>query len=531
MNKLRITIILSIAIIIGNQISAAIKLKNKALNERQNKATVLIESIGSQLNAIASLPDLTKEEKQAKAIHIKNNTRYGDAGYFFVFDTRGNMVSHPIKPKLNGRSMTAHHETYIRTAFSQFVDTALSFGKGFVTYQWPKPGSNEQEQKISFVQKMAHWNWIVGTGIYITDVEETYVKTLRNVLLEMVIYIAILLFVSHHIARNITKPLNKLTATMTQVANDKDLTIQLKHQGNDEFAKMGIAFNESNNQFRHVLENISDNTMSLASQAEELSVVTQQIKTGIDEQHTETASVQDKVNQLNLSAESVFKQTQSALDNVDQANQLTVQGLKFIGDNAVNIQQVAQRVKSAEIAVKDLQNSSNQITEVLNVIQKVAEQTNLLAFNAAIEAARAGEQGRGFAVVADEVRTLAMRTQQSTEDIQSIINQLHAGVNTTVSEMTRCKHSANEGLTISEQCNDTLKKIDLAMREVEVSNTQIAGAAQTQSASISSIVDNMESIAAIAEQTGTGAEHTHAASQQLSEMSQQLSSLVSEFKV
>ena len=530
-NKLRISIAISILIIVGIQLSAANKLKDTMTAERQTKAIGLVESVSSQLNAIAKSANLTAEQKQTQAKYLINNTRFGESGYFFVFDNRGDMVAHPIKPALNNQSMTTHVKPFIRNAFTQFVDTAEQYGQGFVTYQWPKPGSTEQEEKVSYVQKQAHWNWVIGTGIYLTDIQETYYQTLRSILIEMLVYIAILLIVSQYVARNITKPLNKLTRTMTQVANEKDLTIQLKHQGNDELSEMGRAFNESNVQFRHVLDNINENTMSLASQAEELSVVTQQIKTGIVEQHQETASIQDKVSHLNESAQEVFQQTQSALDNVEHAGQLTAQSLKHINDNAVSINEVAERVDSAEHAVKELQNSSDKITEVLDVIQKVAEQTNLLALNAAIEAARAGEQGRGFAVVADEVRTLAMRTQQSTEDIQAIINQLHTGVKATVDEMVLCKQSANEGLLISKQCNETLQQVDGAMQAIQLSNAEIAAAAQLQSDNIAVIADNMASIATVSEQTETGAEHTHAASQQLSVMSQELSDLVREFKV
>ena len=148
-----------------------------------------------------------------------------------------------------------------------------------------------------------------------------------------------------------------------------------------------------------------------------------------------------------------------------------------------------------------------------------------------MEHALAGEHGGGCAVVADEVRTLAMRTQQSTEDIQAIINQLHTGVKTTVDEMVLCKQSANEGLLISKQCNETLQQVDGAMQAIQLSNAEIAAAAQLQSDNIAVIADNMASIAAVSEQTETGAEHTHAASQQLSVMSQELSDLVREFKV
>ena len=114
---------------------------------------------------------------------------------------------------------------------------------------------------------------MIGTGIYLADIQETYYQTLQSILIEMAIYITLLLVVSQYVARNITRTLNKLTHTMSQVVNEKDLTIQLKHQGNDELSEMGRAFNESNAQFRHVLDNINENTLSLASQAEELSVL------------------------------------------------------------------------------------------------------------------------------------------------------------------------------------------------------------------------------------------------------------------
>ena len=499
--------------------------------ERQEKAVALIESISSQLNAIATSHQLTKQEKQTQVKYLINNTRFEESGYFFAFDNRGDMIAHPIKPELNDSSMTSHVKPFIRDAFTRFVDTAHRHGHGFVTYQWPKPGSTEQEEKMSFVKSQDHWNWIIGTGIYLADIQQAYYRTLKLILLEMLIYIALLLLISQYVARNITRPLDKLTRTMTQVARQKDLTIQLKHQGKDELAEMALAFNESNHQFRHVLDNINENTLSLASQAEELSVITNQIKTGIVEQHSQTTSVQEKVADLEESSQQIFLKTQQALESVDNAAKLTEEGLKHINDNAITIDIVASRVNNAAQTVKDLQLSSNKITEVLDVIQKVAEQTNLLALNAAIEAARAGAQGRGFAVVADDVRTLAMRTQQSTEDLQAIINQLHSGVSATVDEMDLCKKSAQEGLVISQQCDQTLQKIDLAVKEIEQANSDIASATHMKAQNISVISDKMLNISSVSQQTEDGAAHTHAASQQLSVMSQQLSDLVKEFKV
>ncbi|WP_249348308.1 methyl-accepting chemotaxis protein [Pseudoalteromonas aurantia] len=289
---------------------------------------------------------------------------------------------------------------------------------------------------------------------------------------------------------------------------DKDLTIQLKSQGNDELSVMAKTFNNMNQHFRDILNNINGNTHSLASQAEELACVTNQIQTGIKQQNNDTESVQNKISALSKSSESVYSQS-----------------------NMAAIDKVAASVSQAEKAVAELQQSSTEIGAVLDVINKVAEQTNLLALNAAIEAARAGEQGRGFAVVVDEVRTLAIRTQQSTDDIQNIIAKLYQGVFATVSEMLTCKRATEQGLETGTLCNDTLNIIDTAVKSLSAINIEIANSAQVQTQNTIDIANSMSGIAQVASQTETGAEHTKASSHNLSEMSHQLNHLVSEFKV
>lgn len=530
-NKLRLSIVLASIIIIGIQLTSANKLEATMVAERKVQAQNLVGTLNSQLNAIKSNHTLSDEQQRRQAEQLVNATRYDQSGYFFMFDLDGNMVSHPIKPKLNGQSMTLHSKDYISSAFRDFVNTAKRDGQGFVEYLWPKPGSNDQESKTSYIYRLNHWNWAIGTGIYLTDVQQAYKEILIQIAIETLLYITLLIILSHIIARNITKPLTKLTRTMGQITKDKDLTIQLKSQGNDELTTMAKTFNNMNQHFRDVLNNIHGNTHSLASQAEELACVTNQIQTGIKQQNNDTESVQNKITALSDSSESVYSQTQYALETAQNSSKLTDQGIEHLQSNMAAIEKVAASVSQAEKAVADLQQSSTEIGAVLDVINKVAEQTNLLALNAAIEAARAGEQGRGFAVVADEVRTLAMRTQQSTDDIQNIIAKLHQGVSATVSEMQTCKQATEQGLQTGTLCNDTLKKIDTAVKSLSEINIEIANSAQIQTQNTSDIANSMSGIAQVASQTETGAEHTKASSHNLSEMSHQLNHLVSEFKV
>lgn len=530
-NKLRLGTLVAVAIIIGIQFSAANKLRENMISERKEQAINLVDTLSTQASAMAKQFNVSERERQAQVKQLVNTARYADSGYFFLFDTQGDMVAHAIKPQLNGLSMTNHKEAFISFAFRAFVDKVNKKGAGFVEYTWPKPNSKEVSNKVSYIKQLPDWGWVIGTGIYSADIEEAYQQELMFIAIELLIYIVLLMVVSGIVAKNISMPLNKLTRTMSMVASQKDLTIELQHRGDDELSAMAVAFNASNAQFRQVIDNINVNTLSLASHAEELSAVTQQIQLGLAQQNRETESVQDKVLDLKESANSVFDQSQNALKLIDNASGLTEQGKQHIFDNAHQIELVAQRVESASMSVKKLEESSAQIGEVLDVIQKVAEQTNLLALNAAIEAARAGEQGRGFAVVADEVRTLAIRTHESTEDIQSIIEQLHAGVSETVGEMEKCKDSTEKGLTTSKQCDQILVEIDNAVKQIQSFGQGVASSAKVQSDAMNSIADNISGIVTVSQQTEAGAKHTNSSSRQLSEMSQQLSDMVGEFEV
>ncbi|WP_462151817.1 methyl-accepting chemotaxis protein [Pseudoalteromonas xiamenensis] len=529
--KLRLIIVLASVIIITLQWLSASKLKSTMIAERQNKAVTLIQTLESQLNSIAINDSLDEQSKKRAAIELLNNSRYEPSGYFFLFSNSGDMVAHPIKPELNGLSMVYHSKPFISNAFTLFVETAKRHGEGFVSYEWPKPGSTDQEEKLSFVKQLRFFDWIIGTGIYLTDVEKQYRDTLVQLLIETIAYVAILLTLSSLVARNIIKPLNKMTRTMTDIAQNKDLTITLKNQGNDELATMAQAFNEMTADFREVVNSINDNTCALASSAEELACVTNQIQQGIAQQNADTDMATQQIGQIEQSAAQVFHQTQVALNKVNHTTELTESGLQSLIQTVESIEQISNRVDSATIAASHLQQSSSQIEIVLEVINKITEQTNLLALNAAIEAARAGEQGRGFAVVADEVRTLAMRTQQSTFDIQTIISEIQKGVETTVNDMMTCKTATELSISLSQQCNDALSAIDASVTEISAINRLIAEASESQSSAVSDVVQGMLGISSVAEQTETGAKHTQASSHQLSEMSCELNTMVNQFKV
>ncbi|MCU7922437.1 MAG: methyl-accepting chemotaxis protein, partial [Candidatus Thiodiazotropha sp. (ex Dulcina madagascariensis)] len=269
----------------------------------------------------------------------------------------------------------------------------------------------------------------------------------------------------------------------------------------------------------------------LASAAEETSVVTAQTTAGINQQHTETDQIATAINQMNATVHDVAQNAVHAAEATRNADASSEEGKKVVDKTIEAINQLATEVEQAAKVIHELEQETENIGSVLDVIKSIAEQTNLLALNAAIEAARAGEQGRGFAVVADEVRTLAGRTQQSTQEIEEMISRLQTGANKAVQVMETGKTKTLVGVEQAAAAGKALETINAAVESINNMNTQIASAAEEQSSVTEEINRNITNISQVAEQTSSGAAQTAQASDDLARLAEQLKGLVAQFKV
>jgi methyl-accepting chemotaxis protein len=282
---------------------------------------------------------------------------------------------------------------------------------------------------------------------------------------------------------------------------------------------------------RQLITGILDRSNQLAAAAEETSAITSQTTVSIQEQKGQVVQAATATTELSSSAQQVSLSADHALAQIKKADEQAQNMHGIAEENRHTIESLANEVAKAAKVINKVHSDSGAIGSILDVIRGVAEQTNLLALNAAIEAARAGEQGRGFAVVADEVRSLASRTQQSTAEIQQMIEVLQKGTKEAVSVMEFGQSQAQLCVEKNEQSNNALLAISDSVRQAHDAGTQIAGAAQEQNLVSQQVSEKLEHIAQISEETATGADQTAQSSHQVAKLAEELQLSVREFNV
>ncbi|HFE37125.1 MAG TPA: methyl-accepting chemotaxis protein [Gammaproteobacteria bacterium] len=347
-------------------------------------------------------------------------------------------------------------------------------------------------------------------------------------------FIALLagLIIAGLIGRSISSPIRHAAEAMDDIAEGEgDLSKRLNEEGKDELGHLSAAFNRFANKVHGIVSQVAGSTAQLASSAKHMSEVTQLTTEGVRQQQNETEQVATAMNEMTMTVQQVAEHASDAAQSAQSANKETDIGQQVVNRVVESINTLAGEIESASAVIQQLEDESENIGSVLDVIRGIAEQTNLLALNAAIEAARAGEQGRGFAVVADEVRTLASRTQKSTEEIQTMIQRLQTGSREAVLAMNSSTEKAQQSVSHADEAGKSLQTISQAVNRITDMNIQIASAAEEQGGVANEINRNINNINEVVQQTAEGSQQISQASEELSQLSLELKVLVSQFKL
>jgi methyl-accepting chemotaxis protein len=324
--------------------------------------------------------------------------------------------------------------------------------------------------------------------------------------------------------------LKSLGRVMNQVAAG-DMTVSFKAQSRDELGELGEVFNETVSKIHQLIERVGQTVVEVERQADRVQHVSGESNNAVAGQRGQIDQVATAMNQMSATAQEVASSAAAAVGSAQSVNHETENGRVLVESQVGSIQRLAGEIDQSVSVINKLASDSASISQVLDVIKGIAEQTNLLALNAAIEAARAGEQGRGFAVVADEVRNLAKRTQQSTEEIESMIAKLQSGVSAAVKAMSTSHQMADNTVSESAKVQQALENILGAVGMIVDQNQQIATAAEEQTAVAQDIDQNIVQISQAGELTAEGANQTEQASRELSALVAQLKQLIGAFRV
>lgn len=497
-----ITTALGIAVLTGVFLVSEKKL---ILEERQNSVRQAVEvayGIVSHYQELAAKGTLPEADAKSAALEQLKTLRYSSTEYFWVNDMQPRMIMHPIKPELDGKDLSENKDPTGKHLFVDMVNAVKANGAGFVFYMWPKPGSDNPVEKVSYVKGFAPWGWVIGSGVYEDTVDSIFWMRLMTFAGGSLVFLGLLVSFSIAVARSIARPLNEAVRIAQTVAAG-DLTSRIEVDGDDEASQLLRALKDMNESLVRIVGEVRMSTDTIAT-------ASGQIASGNMDLSVRTESQASSLEKTASSMEELTSTVKQNADNARQANQLAVSASEVAVKGGSVVTQVVDTMGSINA-------SSKKIVDIIGVIDGIAFQTNILALNAAVEAARAGEQGRGFAVVASEVRSLAQRSASAAKEIKTLIGD--------------SVDKVDVGAKLVDQAGATMQEIVDSVRRVTDIMSEITAASQEQMSGIEQVNEAVTQMDAGTQQNAALVEEAAAAAQSLRDQAGKLSQVVSVFKL
>jgi len=497
------------------------------------------ELLGESSEGDSDLPSTLPEELYKHALSREGADRLKIIYSVWVHDDR---VMYSALMPIGGLRQTGYLEIVVRPAHNlRNIENVLQMPVAFYSSTGREiyRSKNWQTENLETILPISykivansdHLAMEIKAQQDVTVFHDGLARTQLGITLSIATVLALSLFISFWVlGKTLFKPANNLVSVIEQCAGG-DLSVAIDESGLKELSTLSKALNVLVQSLRKQVTVISNDSKRLADSSSDLTIVTADTAEALRRQQSETESVATSMNELSASALEVSKNAENVAVAVRNADEEAYSGYQVVNKAVSAINELEGEVGLASEVMANLQHESENIGTVLDVIRSIADQTNLLALNAAIEAARAGEQGRGFAVVADEVRTLAGRTQQSTQEIQSMIQSLQGGTMEAVTVMDRSLEKTKQSVGFANEAGAYLEKITHSVASISQMSEQIATAAHQQSAVVETVNQSVVSIRELATKTSSGAQLVTDNSRDLTKMANELEALVKHFKV
>jgi methyl-accepting chemotaxis protein len=503
-SKLALLTLISILCLVTVATYTMLDVRNHDRANRESMVRQTVETAAGVLtwaHQLETSGKMPREEAQSLAKQAIAQMRYSKDEYFFISDmaTPAKFVMHPIKPELAGKGVNSVDGAPLLEIFAKKVQSDKG---GFVSYLWPKPGSDVPVEKVSYVQGFAPWGWVLGSGLYMDELRAAFLAYALQGAATLVLATLVLGGFALVISRRIREGIEEAVRVVDAVSQG-DLTQRIEVEGSDEVAQLLKAMAHMQTGLSGVVSAVRQGSESVASASTE-------IAQGNNDLSARTEQQASALEQTAASMEELGSTVKQNADNARQANQLAQSASTIAIKGGHVVGEVVQTMKG-------INESSRKIADIISVIDGIAFQTNILALNAAVEAARAGEQGRGFAVVASEVRSLAGRSAEAAKEIKTLIS---ASV-----------ERVEQGTTLADQAGTTMTEVVASIKRVTDIMGEISAASNEQSLGVSQVGEAVAQMDQATQQNATLVEEMAASATGLSDQAQDLVQVVAAFKL
>ncbi len=478
---------------------------------------------------------MTLEQAQKAAAEAVLVQRYGGPDgkteYLYAWTLEGVGVAH-IKADFIGQNMMEKvKDGQGRYTLKDIAAAVRSNPDGaFVDTAFPRPGSSELVSKLQYARQFQPWGWMIGTGVYMDDIDVEFRKRLMFDFGIIVLIVVVVGALGALIARGVFKQVGGepgVAIALMQRASDGDLTVDV---GQAASGSMLASLGQMVSSIRVMVGDIRQRADALAHSASEISRSSEAVARSAHEQSESTAAMAAGIEEMTVSINHISESAKATEDDSVESARLAEEGRQRVELAGAEIRQIATAVTDAATQIQHLEGRTREIASIASVIRDIADQTNLLALNAAIEAARAGEQGRGFAVVADEVRKLAERTTAATGEIEQMVRGVQADTSVAVEAMTNAIPMVEQGVRAAASAAESLDCIKRGADTTKFRIQEVADATMEQSAASTSIAQKVEVIARTVDETGSAMASSAAAARQLETIAQELGRVVNRFR-
>jgi len=560
MTRLSLTVAVAFLLMLVIAYQSITTMHRQLYEDRQLKTRHLVETTYGVIAGYQDLQragTLSEDEAKRQAIQAVRRLRYEEKEYFWIQDLGRpvpRMVMHPTVPSLDGKVLdeprfnkaTSMSEGLKgksipldnRNLFVAFNDVVERAGHGFVEYQWPKPlagggTSKELYVKLSYVKKFEPWGWVIGSGIYIDDVDTLFREHAKSTGILAILGTLGLLIISWLVRRSIFHDFGcepKLAEGYTSHIAEGDLTQEIPLRNGDTGSILFV-LKRMQGSLRDMLGGVSQNAFriqssieSLSSQSNEINLATQ-LQSGVIEQ------TRSAIAEVSSSVVVVNQLAQETVDRSQGVAQLAQEGAQIAEDVTQGMRAISDTIAASSVQVNRLVERAREIESMATIIKDIADQTNLLALNAAIEAAHAGDRGKGFAVVADEVRKLSERTGTATSEISQTLRAIQSDTEKLVLGMETATPLIASGVRRAGDAAESLRSIEEQAKATLGMMGDLAKATETQSSRIEEIVGNVSDVMAASSRTESVIDHSLSTASELGMAANDLFSMVKRFQI